>query len=29
MTQYCEASEGVIATPRSGGGIMGTQGFPI
>ena len=26
MTQDYEASEGVVATPRSGGGNLGTQG---
>ena len=36
MTQDCVASEGVMATPRSGGGNLGMQGhdagylsFPI
>ena len=26
MTQDCEASEGVVATPRSGRGNMGMRG---
>ena len=36
MTQDCAASESVVATPRSGGGNLGTRGhdaghlsFPI
>ena len=29
MTQDCEASEGVVATPRSGGGNMGTRGHDV
>ena len=26
MTQDCETSEGVVATPRSGGGNLGPRG---
>ena len=28
-TQYCEANEGVVATPRSGGGDVRTRCVPI
>ena len=29
MTQECEASEGVVATLRSGGSNMGTRGHNV
>ena len=29
MTQDREASEGVVATPRSGGGNVGTRGHDV